>query len=169
MNPLLNVDAALENILATVRLLPAETITLAEAHNRVIAADIVSPIDLPPFDNSAMDGYALYCEDSEGASRDKPATLPVVMDILAGSAPDGQLKRGQAARIMTGAPLPAGADAVIPVEDTDDDWVKGGSAAAPEQVRLFRQSAQWREHSARGRKHRRRRQGDGRGHGDRSR
>ena len=70
MNPLLNVDAALENILATVRLLPAETITLAEAHGRVIAEDIISPIDLPPFDNSAMDGYALY---SDGQYRRQPS------------------------------------------------------------------------------------------------
>ena len=138
MNPLLNVDAALENILATVRLLPAETITLAEAHGRVIAEDIISPIDLPPFDNSAMDGYALRHEDSAGASRPNPIALAVVMDIPAGSAPTEQLQPGCAARIMTGAPVPAGADAVIPVEDTDDDWAKGDSSAAPAQVQLFR-------------------------------
>jgi len=138
MSSLLSVDAALENILATVRLLPAEMVSLAEAHSRVIAEDIVSPIDLPPFDNSAMDGYALHCEDSAAASLDNPATLPVVMDVLAGSAPSGQLQRGQAARIMTGAPIPAGANAVIPVEDTEDDWLKGGTVAAPAQVQLYR-------------------------------
>lgn len=138
MTPLLNVDTALKNILASVKTLPAETISLAEAHNRVIADDIISPIDLPPFDNSAMDGYALHFEDSTGASQSSPATLPVVMDIPAGSAPDEQLPRGQAARIMTGAPIPAGADAVIPVEDTDDDWAKGDSSGAPERVQLYR-------------------------------
>ena len=138
MSSLLSVDAALENILATVRLLRAETVSLAEAHSRVIAEDIVSPIDLPPFDNSAMDGYALYYEDSVAAERSHPATLPVVMDVLAGSAPSGQLQPGQAARIMTGAPIPAGANAVIPVEDTDDDWLKEDTAAAPAQVQLYR-------------------------------
>ena len=67
MTGLLSVDAALESILATVRLLPAETVSLAEAHNRVIAKDVFSPVDLPPFDNSAMDGYALFIEDSATA------------------------------------------------------------------------------------------------------
>ena len=138
MSDLLSVDAALENILATVRRLPAETVSLPESHNRVIAGDIVSPIDLPPFDNSAMDGYALRCEDSIAAGPSDPIALPVVMDILAGSAPSQQLQPGQAARIMTGAPIPAGANAVIPVEDTDDDGVKGGGGAAPAQVRLYR-------------------------------
>lgn len=138
MSGLLSVDAALENILATVRLLPAETISLAEAHGRVIAEDIVSPIDLPPFDNSAMDGYALYFEDSLAAGQPNPVALGVAMDIPAGSSPSGQLQRGCAARIMTGAPIPAGADAVIPVEDTDDDWAKEDSAAAPVRVQLYR-------------------------------
>lgn len=138
MSDLLNVDTAIDNILDSVSALPAETVSLPEAHNRVIAGDISSPIDLPPFDNSAMDGYALYYEDSIAASQPNPVTLAVVMDVLAGSAPSGQLQRGQAARVMTGAPVPAGANAVIPVEDTDDDWVKGESAAAPDSVQLFR-------------------------------
>ncbi len=138
MSELLNVDTALDNILDSVKTLPAETVSLPEAHNRVSADDIVSPIDLPPFDNSAMDGYALYSEDSIAASQSHPIALPVVMDILAGSAPSGQLQRDQAARIMTGAPVPAGADAVIPVEDTDDDWVKGESGAVPNSVQLYR-------------------------------
>ena len=138
VNPLLNVDTALKNILESVKTLPAETISLAEAHSRVIAQDIISPIDLPPFDNSAMDGYALHCEDSVAAGKSNPVALSVAMDIPAGSAPSGQLQRGQAARIMTGAPIPAGADAVIPVEDTDDSWVKGENAAAPDRVQLYR-------------------------------
>ena len=138
MSGLLSVDAALKNILATVRLLPAETVSLAEAHSRVIAEDIISPIDLPPFDNSAMDGYALYFEDSASADQRNPATLRVTMDIPAGSAPIEPLQRGCAARIMTGAPIPAGANAVVPVEDTDDDWAKGESSAAPAQVQVVR-------------------------------
>ena len=138
MNPMLSVDAALENILADMKQLEAETVSLPDALDRVLAEDIVSPIDLPPFDNSAMDGYAIHFEDSADASQSNPAALPVTMDILAGSAPDGKLKPGAAARIMTGAPLPQGASAVIPVEDTDDDWSKGENIPLPARVRLYR-------------------------------
>lgn len=138
MNPLLNVDTALENILSDMKTLGAETVSLPDSFNRVLAEDIVSPIDLPPFDNSAMDGYAIRYEDSAGADRSNPAALAVAMDIMAGSAPAGQLLRSQAARIMTGAPIPAGATAVIPVEDTDDDWSKGEDSPLPSRVRLYR-------------------------------
>ncbi len=141
MNPLLNVDFALKNILADMKTLEAETVSLPDSYDRVLAEDIVSPIDLPPFDNSAMDGYALRYEDSAGASPSKPATLAVTMDIMAGSAPDGRLEAGTAARIMTGAPIPQGASAVIPVEDTDDDWSKGEDSPLPAEVRLFKRLA----------------------------
>jgi len=141
VNPLLNVDFALKNILADMKTLEAETVSLPDSYDRVLAEDIVSPIDLPPFDNSAMDGYALRYEDSAGASPSKPATLAVTMDIMAGSAPDRELKSGTAARIMTGAPIPQGASAVIPVEDTDDDWSKGEDSPLPTEVRLFKSLA----------------------------
>ena len=134
MTPLLNVDTALADILVDMKTLTAETVSLPESHNRVIAADIVSPIDLPPFDNSAMDGYAIHYEDSITASTDKPVTLPVVMDIMAGAAPTATLERGQAARIMTGAPIPTGATAVVPVEDTDDNWQKGELSSPPSHI-----------------------------------
>ncbi len=139
MQPLLNVDIALANILADMKTLEAETVSLPESHDRVIADDIVSPIDLPPFDNSAMDGYAIRYGDSVEADCANPVSLSVAMDILAGSAPDRRLEPGQAARIMTGAPIPAGATAVIPVEDTDDDWSKGEDSPLPSKVRLYRQ------------------------------
>ncbi|MDE2949534.1 MAG: molybdopterin molybdotransferase MoeA [Chloroflexota bacterium] len=138
MQPLLNVDSALAKILADMKTLPAETVSLPEAHNRVIAEDIVSPIDLPPFHNSAMDGYAIHYEDSVDADPANPVTLSVAMDILAGSAPAARLEPGQAARIMTGAPVPAGATAVIPVEDTDDDWSKDENSPLPASARLHR-------------------------------
>ncbi len=138
MKPLLNVDSALKNILAAVRPLPSESISLAETLDRVIARDIVSPVDLPPFDNSAMDGYAIRHQDSAAANAANPVALSVVMDIPAGAAPTGVLETGQAARIMTGAPIPPGTSAVIPVEDTDDDWYKGEAAPVPATVRLFR-------------------------------
>ena len=138
MNPLLNVDTALSKILADMRTLEAEPVSLPDSHDRVLAEDIVSPIDLPPFDNSAMDGYAIRYGDSAAASRTNPASLAVSMDIMAGSAPTTQLLAGQAARIMTGAPIPAGASAVIPVEDTDDDWSKGENSPLPSSVSLYR-------------------------------
>ena len=139
MTQLLSVDTALSNILADIRPLGSESVSLTESLDRVIAGDIISPIDLPPFDNSAMDGYAIRHQDSSTANTGRPVVLSVAMDILAGSAPSGQLKRGQAARIMTGASIPAGASAVIPVEDTDDDWQKGAAAPLPAEVRLFRE------------------------------
>ncbi len=138
MSNLLNVDDALASILADMKTLDAETVSLPDSLDRVLASDIVSPIDLPPFDNSAMDGYAIHYEDSADASQSNPAALPVAMDILAGSAPPGQLKAGTAARIMTGAPIPQGATAVIPVEDTDDDWSKGEDSPLPAEIRLMR-------------------------------
>ena len=141
MAPLLNVDTALSRILADIRQLSSETVSLAEAFDRVIDTNIVSPGDMPPFDNSAMDGYAIRHQDSAGASASQPMTLSVVMDIPAGIAPAGTLEPGQAARIMTGAPIPAGASAVIPVEDTDDDWRKSQNAPLPVKVRLYRELA----------------------------
>ncbi len=141
MNPLLDVDTALEKILADQKPLAPETVSLPDSLNRVLAEDIISPINLPPFDNSAMDGYAVRFEDSASAKPDRPAALPVAMDILAGGAAKERLEPGTAARIMTGAPIPAGATAVIPVEDTDDDWQKGADNPLPAQVSLYRSVA----------------------------
>ena len=138
MTALLNVDSAEAKILAQIHTLGSETVSLPECLGRVIAGDIVSPVDLPPFDNSAMDGFALHHEDSAGATADEPLTLPVSLDIMAGAAPASQLERGTAARIMTGAPIPAGSSAVIPVEDTDDQWQKGESSPAPASVGILR-------------------------------
>ena len=137
MTALLNVDTALANILAAMKTLPAETASLPDTLNRVLANDVVSRIDLPPFDNSAMDGYAIRYEDSARARLSSPVSLSVTMDIMAGDTPDGRLEPGQAARIMTGAPIPPGATAVIPVEDTDDDWQKGHDSPLPAAVRLY--------------------------------
>jgi molybdopterin molybdotransferase len=84
----------------------------------VLADDVHSPLDLPPFDNSAMDGYAVRAQDTASA----PVTLRVVDDIPAGRASTREIQIGEAARIMTGAPMPSGADAVVPVELTGADW-----------------------------------------------
>ena len=131
MPPLLNVDDALAQILREIRQLDSEEVNLAESLDRVIAADIASPLDLPPFDNSAMDGYAIRHDDS-------PARLRVTQDIRAGDAPAGSLRKGQAARIMTGAPIPGGCTAVAPVEDTADDWTRDHESALPETVQVKR-------------------------------
>ena len=84
----------------------------------MLAADVTAPLSLPVFDNSAMDGYAVYADDVAGADT-KPVTLPVAEDIPAGRIDQLTLAPGTAHRIMTGAPLPAGATAVVPVEATD--------------------------------------------------
>ena len=92
---------------------------LAEAVGRVLAEDVAAPLSLPVFDNSAMDGYAVRAEDVAGADDRSPVTLPVAEDIPAGRTDPLTLAPGTAHRIMTGAPLPAGATAVVPVELTD--------------------------------------------------
>ncbi|ANI37850.1 molybdopterin molybdotransferase MoeA [Mycolicibacterium vaccae] len=98
---------------------PPVTLPLADALGLVLAADVVAPLSLPGFDNSAMDGYAVVSEDIAAATDTTPVRLPVAEDIPAGRTDIPTLKPGTAHRIMTGAPLPAGATAVIPVEATD--------------------------------------------------
>ncbi|MGY4710774.1 molybdopterin molybdotransferase MoeA [Mycolicibacterium sp. CBM1] len=97
---------------------PAVTVGLADAEGLVLAADVAAPMSLPVFDNSAMDGYAVRAEDVAGADA-SPVKLPVAEDIPAGRTDPLTLAPGTAHRIMTGAPLPAGATAVVPVEATD--------------------------------------------------
>ena len=92
---------------------------LIDAEGLVLTADVVAPLSLPVFDNSAMDGYAVYAPDVAEASAQAPVVLPVVEDIPAGRTDPLTLKPGTAHRIMTGAPLPTGATAVVPVERTD--------------------------------------------------
>lgn len=114
---------------------PAATVGLAEAEGLVLAADVAAPMSLPVFDNSAMDGYAVHAEDVADASEASPVTLPVAEDIPAGRVDSLTLAAGTAHRIMTGAPLPAGATAVVPVEATDAgiDSVEIRSASKPGQ------------------------------------
>jgi molybdopterin molybdotransferase len=132
---LLSVEQALARILSHFQPVTIESIPLSESNNRVLAVDIGAASDLPPFDNSSMDGFALRALDSSSAAPASRVTLRVVADIPAGSAPTISLAPGEAARIMTGAPLPQGADAVVPVEDTDFQNRNAGSAA-PAQVQI---------------------------------
>jgi molybdopterin molybdotransferase len=113
------VAEASERILADVRPLPVVRVPLREALGRVLASDVVAPLSLPPWDNSSMDGYAVRATDVAGARPDAPAVLRVVGTIAAGGSADLTVGPGQAVRIMTGAPVPGGADTVVRVEDTD--------------------------------------------------
>jgi molybdopterin molybdotransferase len=99
--------------------LPVVELPLADCLGLVLAGDLVAPLALPPFDNSAMDGYAVRSAELMGASEDRPVVLPVAEDIPAGRTDVVPLLPGTAHRIMTGAPMPPGADTVVPVEQTD--------------------------------------------------
>jgi molybdopterin molybdotransferase len=116
---LLSVQQARERILSQFNPVQTETVPLTVCINRVLGVDIVAADDLPLFDNSSMDGFAIRATDTSNAAPASRVTLSVVADIPAGSTPTISLAPGQAARIMTGAQMPQGADAVIPVEDTD--------------------------------------------------
>ncbi len=120
---MLTVDEQLERILARVRAPEPIELALLDAQGLMCAEEVVAQAPLPGFDNSSMDGYAVRAEDVRAAREDEPVTLPVVGDIAAGSRAPERVSQGQCVRIMTGAPMPAGADAVVPVE-----WTDGGVA-----------------------------------------
>lgn len=132
MADLLNVDLAIEQILNTIEPMPSEIVTLLDAFGRVLAQDIISEINLPSYPNSSMDGYAVRAEDTQNA----PVRLNVVMDIPAGAVAQRAITNGEAARIMTGAPMPDGADAIVPVEDTDSIWDQKGDSPLPPHVTI---------------------------------
>lgn len=126
----LSVDEARRRVFGAASALPAQEISTEQAIGRALAEDVVATATLPPWDNSAMDGYAVRATDVRGASPDSPVTLPVVGVAHAGTPRGGPLAPGTAVRIMTGAPLPPGADSVVRVEDTDAE-------EAPGSVRVF--------------------------------
>lgn len=135
---LLSVRDALERLVAEFRPLESEVISLDESLGRVLAAPLIAPLDLPPFANSGMDGYAVRSADVASAQPESPVTLPITADIPAGARPPAAtLRPGSAARIMTGAPLPPGADAIVPIESTDDARSSDG-APPPARVRILR-------------------------------
>jgi molybdopterin molybdotransferase len=127
------VEAYRTAVLAAITPLAPTSLELAAAEGCVLAEDVTAAVALPSFDNSGMDGYAVQADDVTGASQDSPATLPVTGEIAAGDIGVHRLAPGTAIRIMTGAQLPAGADAVVPVE-----WTDGGIA----QVAIYRPAGQ---------------------------
>ena len=115
----LNVEEALEQVLREFHPLEPEQVPILEALGRVLAEDVYAGADIPPLANSSMDGYAVLATDTAGASREAPARLRVVGEIAAGYITEAKVTPGTAIRIMTGAPIPPGADAVVKVEDTE--------------------------------------------------
>lgn len=131
---MISVDEALDYILKQFEPLEPERVEILDALDRVLAEDIYSDVDIPPFDNAAMDGYALRAFDTIGASEDSPVALRVIADLAAGYIADVFVKPGEAVRIMTGAPLPEGADSVVRFEDTSE-----GRGEKGEEIRIFKE------------------------------
>ncbi len=123
--PSIDPESALMMILEKTHPLGGEESSLTDALGRIVAADIVSDTNIPPASNSAMDGYALHARDTAGATRQAPASISIAGEIRAGGESlDGRVLPSQCVRIMTGAPIPEGADAVIQVEDTSESGGK---------------------------------------------
>jgi len=117
---MISVEEALEKVLSYVEVLEPERKSILNCLGQVLAEGVYSTINIPPLDNSAMDGFALRSEDTREATQSSPRYLAVVGEVAAGSLPTNEVRPGTAIRIMTGAPLPEGADAVVRFEDTDE-------------------------------------------------
>jgi molybdopterin molybdotransferase len=126
------VDTHLADVLSVIGPLSPLELTLLDAHGCVLAEDVTAGFPLPPFDNSAMDGYAVRCADVVTASEQTPVSLPVVGDVAAGSETPYTVQPGLCVRIMTGAPIPPGADAVVPIEWTDEGIARVSIRRAPD-------------------------------------
>lgn len=136
----LTVDEALGRILRRIERLEGERVPLMEALDRILDEDVIArEQDIPPFANSAMDGYAVRSGDISGVGPESPVSLRVVADLAAGETPGVKVEQGQAIRIMTGAPLPEGADAVVPFENTDEH--QRSTVAIPGRVLIYHQIA----------------------------
>ncbi|MGH8970562.1 MAG: molybdotransferase-like divisome protein Glp [Actinomycetes bacterium] len=117
--PMKTVDQHLTDLLEGIEPIAPLNLQLLDAHGCILTDDVVAGVDLPPFDNASMDGYAVRLEDVGSATEQTPAQLPVVGDVAAGAASAYSVQPGLSVRIMTGAPIPAGAEAVVPLEWTD--------------------------------------------------
>jgi len=131
---MITVEQALDKILGYVAVLEAENSPILDCLGQVLARDVTSQIDVPPLDNSAMDGYAVRAEDTSGADDKNPRVLRVTDTVPAGSISRRRVEVGTAVRIMTGAPLPAGADSVVMFEDTDET----GRGERPDEIGVLK-------------------------------
>jgi len=130
----ITVEQALDKILGYAAVLEEEESPVLDSLGQVLAENICSDIDVPPLDNSAMDGYAVRSEDTRGASKQSPRLLRVIDTVPAGSIARREVEAGTAIRIMTGAPVPRGADSVVMFEDTDETERQG----CPEEIGILR-------------------------------
>ena|SRR5689334_4347321 len=134
---MLQYEEALARVITAVPTPATEAIALADADGRILAQEILSPIDLPPFDNSAMDGYAVLAADVASAKPDSPGRLRLAGRVAAGEKSLAEVTAGTCVRLFTGSPLPNGADAVVMQEDTKTD------AAAPNEVLVLDSVKRW--------------------------
>ena len=130
--PMLSVEEALDRILSFFHTLGPEDRPILDALGQVLAENVSAEFDIPPLDNSAMDGYAVQAASIEGASSVSPVVLRVIGSVAAGEVPQHEVTPGTAVRIMTGAPVPKGADAVAPFEETDEDERQRGGRPSSE-------------------------------------
>ena len=139
---MLPVEEALARILALCEVMPPERRPIDEAGGQVLAEDVVAPFDLPPLDNTAMDGYAVQAASTSGAGAARPLRLRVRGELAAGYLFEGSVGAGEAVRIMTGAPVPAGADSIVPFEETDEEGLRapGQAQAAPAEVGVLKEA-----------------------------
>jgi len=128
---MLSVEEALQKILDKVDILEEETVPILESLGQVLAEDVKSDINVPPLDNSAMDGYAVRSGDTIGAGEKTPKFLRVIGTVMAGSISQQEVAPGTAVRIMTGAPVPGGADSVVQFEKTDEERRKASALNEP--------------------------------------
>lgn len=138
---LISVDRARERVLSKIDPLPPLALPLTDAYGCVVVEDQIARVDLPEFPSSAMDGFAVRAADLEGAAPDSPSELKVVGRAMIGQRPEATVGAGEAVKIATGAPIPAGADAVVPIENAEEDG---------DLVRLFEQPAAGRHVRPRG-------------------
>jgi molybdopterin molybdotransferase len=139
---LIDVDSAVKKVLGTVVELGFETKKLLQSLDYVCYQDVIGSINVPPVNNSAMDGYAVKSKDVKEASTDNPIDLEVIGIISAGQIPSKKVSYNSAVRIMTGAPIPEGADAVIPFEDTSDA-LKNGESLKNKAIRIIKPVKYW--------------------------
>ena len=139
MGPILSVEEARQRILNDFIPVEPEKVHITQCTGRVLAEDITSTLDFPHFDNSSMDGFAVRSVDVNTANKGDPVVLKVIADIPAGQVSTVSLGTDEAVRIMTGAPLPAGADAIVPIEDTDHyHGDRSTQDRLPGKVRIFK-------------------------------
>ncbi|MPZ22525.1 MAG: molybdopterin molybdenumtransferase MoeA [Dehalococcoidia bacterium] len=139
---MISVEEALDRILALVATLEAEDRAIDDVLGQVLAGDVVSHLTIPPLANTAMDGYAVRAADTRGASTERPVPLRVIGELAAGYIFGDAVGDGEAVRIMTGAPIPPGADAIVPFEETNEDrrGVPSGSQRLESTVSIFKEA-----------------------------